>query len=184
MKRSPLRLTRSLVLGLCLAAATSLPAMARAQSAATAQSASTEMDAILFVQSLKMKDGSDAIDLIWIPQPIQRLCLGKTAQQCANIDFCIRTTSPQVKTCRDLGIPLSRLPSYPANMVPRRQLSVVLIRLSPDRFANLQAFFHRQPKASLEHLSLSARVKARVQLTRTPDDDTMNVNEILAVAPF
>ena len=87
---------------------------------------------------------------------------GKTEQQCASIDYCIRTTNRDVSMCRNLGIPLSRLPSYPAGMVPRRQFSVALMRLTPDHFTNLQEFFHRAPKASLERLSLSARVKARV----------------------
>jgi len=86
--------------------------------------------------------------------------------------------------CRNLGIPLSRLPSYPPGMVPRRQLSVTLMRLTPDYFTNLQDFYHRAPKASLERLSLSARVKARVQFIRKADDDDFNVLEVLAVAPF
>lgn len=86
--------------------------------------------------------------------------------------------------CRNLGMPLSRLPSYPHDMIPRRQLSEVFMLLSPDHFANLQEFFHRAPKSSLEHLSLSARVKARVRLTRTADDDSLEVLDILAVAPF
>jgi hypothetical protein len=173
------------VLGLCAVALSALPAMARAQSAgATAQSSSAEMEAILFVQSVQFKTDHDAIGLVWVPQPIQRLCLGKTAQQCASIDYCIRTTNRNVSMCRNLGIPLSRLPSYPPDMLPRRQLSVVLTRLTPDHFTMLQDFYHRAPKASLEHLSLSARVKARVRLTRTADDDSLEVLEILAVAPF
>jgi hypothetical protein len=86
--------------------------------------------------------------------------------------------------CRNLGIPLSRLPSYPQNMVPRRQLSVVLLRLTPDHLAMLQDFYRRVPRASLERLSLSTRAKARVRFTRTPDDDDFDVLEILAVAPF
>ena len=69
-------------------------------------------------------------------------------------------------------------------MVPRRMVSVTLTRLTPDHFANLQEFFHHASKASLAELSLSARVKARVQLTRTSDDDNLYVQEILAVAPF
>lgn len=174
-----------LVLSVCAAALSTLPAIAGAQSAgATAQPASTEMDAILFVQTFPMKDGHDAIDLVWIPQPIQRLCLGKTEQQCASIDYCIRTTNRDVSMCRNLGMPLSRLPSYPAGMIPRRQFSVALMRLTLDHFTMLQDFYHRAPKASLEHLSLSARVKARVRLTRKPDDDDFEVLEILAVAPF
>jgi hypothetical protein len=142
------------------------------------------MEAILFVQSLPLKDGKEGIDLVWVPQPIQRLCLGKTSQQCADIDYCIRTTSPNVSTCRNLGIPLSRLPSYPHGMIPARQLSITFIALTPDRFANLQEFFHRAPKASLQHLSMSARVKARVRFTRKPDDDDFDVLNIVAVSPF
>ncbi|HEY1732183.1 MAG TPA: hypothetical protein VGG15_10560 [Terriglobales bacterium] len=180
-----LRLSNLLLLGFCAVCLYAFPSIARAQSpGASAQPASTEMDAILFVQSLKMKDGQDAIHLVWIPQPIQRLCLGKTAEQCADIDYCIRTTNRNVSMCRNLGIPLSRLPSYPPGMVPRRQLSVTLMRLTPDYFANLQDFYHHASKASLEHLSLSARVKARVQFIRKPDDDDFNVLEILAIAPF
>jgi len=142
------------------------------------------MDAILFVQSLHMKNGQDGIQLVWIPQPLQRLCLGKTAQQCADMDYCIRTTNRDVKMCRSLSVPLSRLPSYPPGMIPRRQLSVSLLRLTPDYFANLQEFYRRAPRASLERLSLSARVKARVRFTRKPDDDDFDVLDILAVAPF
>lgn len=173
------------LIGVFGAALFALPTMARAQSAdAKAQPGSTEMDAILFVQSLPTRNGKDAIDLVWVPQPIQRLCLGKTSEQCANIDYCIRTTNRDVSMCRNLGMPLSRLPSYPQNMIPRRQLSEVFMLLSPDHFANLQEFFQRAPKASLEHLSLSARVKARVRFTRKADDDDFDVLEILAVAPF
>jgi hypothetical protein len=180
-----LHIRRPFVLGLCAFALGALPAMARAQSAGvTAQSSSTEMEATLFVQSAQIKNSQDAIHLVWVPQPIERLCLGKTAQQCASIDYCIRTTNRDVSMCRNLGIPLSRLPSYPPDMFPRRQLSVMLMRLSPDHFTNLQDFYHRAPKASLEHLSLSARVKARVRVTRTADDDSLEVLEILAVAPF
>jgi hypothetical protein len=184
MKLLQLRSRNLLVLVFYVAGLFAFPSMALVQSGATAQSSSTQMDAILFVQSLKMKDGRDAIHLVWIPRPLQQLCLGKTSEQCANIDYCIRTTNRDVSMCRNLGIPLTHLPSYPPGMIPRRQLSVVLIHLSPDHFANLQAFFHQAPKASLQHLSLSARVKARVRFTRKADDDDFDVAEILAVAPF
>ena len=185
-KRSRLYLGSLLFVGLCAVVLSALPAVARTQSAgASAQAASTEMDAILFVQSMPMKNGEDAIRLVWVPQPIQRLCLGKTSEQCSNIDYCIRTTDRDVSTCRNLGIPLSRLPSYPHDMVPRRQLSVVYFAMAPIKsFAMLQDFYHHASKASLEHLSLSARVKARVRFTRKPDDDDFDVLEILSVAPF
>jgi len=174
-----------LALGLCAAALCALPTMARAQSAGnTVKPQSTEMEAVLFVQSVRFKDGQDGIQLVWIPQPLQRLCLGKTTQQCSAMDYCVRTTNRDVSLCRNLGMPLSRLPSYPPSMSPRRLLSVVLLRLTPDHFTMLQDFYHRAPRASLEHLSLSARVKAKVRLTRKPDDDDFDVLEILAVAPF
>ncbi len=183
-KRSRLRIPSLLILTLCYSLASAISPMARAQSAGSkAQAGSTELDVILFVQSLPMKDGQQGIHLVWIPQPIQRLCLGKTSQQCADIDYCIRTTNRDVSTCRNLGMPLSQLPSYPHGMIPARQLSVVFMHLSPDYFANLQTFFHRAPQASLEHLSMSARVKARVRFTRKSDDDDFEVLEILAVAP-
>lgn len=185
MKLLRLRVGNLVALSLCAVVLFAFPAMARAQSAsATAQPASTEMEAILFVQSLPMKNGKDAIRLVWVPQPLQRLCLGKTAEQCATIDYCVRTTNRDVSQCRNLGIPLSSLPSYPPGMVPRRQLSVVLFALTPNTFPKLQEFYHHAPRASLERLSLSTRVKERVRFSRKPDDDDFDVLEILAVAPF
>ena len=178
-KHSRLLLRSLLILGLCTGTLSVPPRMAHAQS-----SNSTELEAILFVQSLAMKNGQDAIQLAWIPQSLQRLCLGKTTQQCSDFDYCVRTTNRDVKICRDLGIPLSRLPAYPPGMVPRRVHSVVLFRLTPDHFANLQDFYRNLPQASLEHLSLRARVKARVRYTAKSDDDDFDVLEILAVAPF
>lgn len=169
------------ILSFCFVVLVALPTAARAQSA---NATSREMETILFVQSLHTKDGQDGIRLVWIPQPIERLCLGKTADQCSAMDFCIRTTTRSVKVCQNLAVPLSRLPSYPSDMVPRRQMSVTLFRLTPDYFANLQEFYHHAPKASLEHLSLSARVKARVRFIRKPDDDDFDVLAIIAVAPF
>ena len=55
------------------------------------------------------------------------------------------------------------------------------MRLTPNYFANLH---HRAPRVSLQRPALSARVKAKVRLTRKPDDDDFDVLEILAVAPF
>jgi hypothetical protein len=92
---------------------------------------STELEAILFVQSPQPDNGTGAIHLVWVPQSIQRLCLGKTAQQCSNIDYCVRTTNRDVSMCRNLGIPFSRLPSYPRDMRPRRQLSVIYFSIAP-----------------------------------------------------
>jgi hypothetical protein len=159
-------------------------AESHAQSAAMGHPVSTEVEAILFVQSPQADNGKGAIRLVWIPQPIQRLCLGKTAQQCSAIDYCIRTTTRDVTMCHNLGIPLSRLPSYPNDTSPRRQLSVIYFPVAPMKgFAMLQNFYHRTPRTSFQRLGLSTRVKARVRFTRTSEDDDFDVLEILAVAP-
>jgi hypothetical protein len=185
-KRPLVQIRNLLVLGFCAVALSALPSMAQAPSAgATDQPASAEFNAILFVQSPQPNNGKGAIHLVWIPQPIQRLCLGKTAQQCSTIDYCVRTTNRDVSMCQNLGIPLSRLPSYPHDMRPRRQLSVTYFPIAPiESFAILQDFYRRAPRPALERLSLSTRVKARVRFTRTPEDDDFDVLEILAVAPF
>jgi hypothetical protein len=183
-KRPLVHIRNLLVRGLYAVALSTLPAMAFAQSAGTtAHPASTELEAILFVQSPQPDNGKGAIRLVWIPEPLQRLCLGKTAKQCSTIDYCVRTTNPRDGMCRNLHIP--RLPSYPHDMRPRRQMSVYYFPAAPiENFAMLQDFYHRAPRRSLQRLSLSARVKARVRFTRTPEDDDFDVLEILAVAPF
>jgi len=187
-KRALLRIRNVLVAGFCVFVLSALSPMARGQSGgATAHPASTELEATLFVQTPQGDNGKGAIRLVWVPQPIERLCLGRTAQQCSTIDYCIRTTNREVSMCRSLGIPLSHLPSYPHDMRPRRQLSVIYFAAAADDVKNLamvQDFYHRAPRSSLERLSLSARVKARVRFTRRPDDDDFDVLEILAVAPF
>jgi hypothetical protein len=185
-KRSLALLRNLLVAGFCAFLLSGLPSVARAQSAAaTAHPASTELEAILFVQTPQADNGKGAIRLVWVPQPIEKLCLGKTAQQCSTIDYCIRTTNREVSLCRNIGIPLSRLPSYPHDMRPRRQLSVIYFPAADVKnLAMLRDFYHRAPRSSLARLSLPARVKARVRFTRKPEDDDFDVLEILAVAPF
>ena len=183
-KRPLVHIRNLLVRGFYAVALSTLPAMALGQSAGTAaHPASAELEAILFVQSPQPDNGKGAIRLVWIPEPLQRVCVGKTAQQCSTIDYCVRTTNPDVSMCRNLRIP--RLPSYPHDMRPRRQMSVYYFPAAPiENFAMLQDFYHRAPRRSLQRLSLSARVKARVRFTRTPEDDDFDVLEILAVAPF
>ena len=152
-------------------------------SAQSEHAQSTEMEAILFVQAPATDDGKGAIHLVWVPQPLLTLCLGKTAQQCTDIDYCARTANRETPTCRNLGG--ARLPVYPRGMRPRRLLSVLYYPAAPiGNFGALQDFYRDAPRAALERLSLRARVKARVRFTRTPDDDDFDVLEILAVAPF
>ena len=98
------------------------------------------------------------------------------------MDFCIRTTTKNVSTCRNLAVDLAHLPTYPPDMRPRRMLSVGLI--PPTRmkgWEQLQDYVARAPKDRLEHFSQLARVKAKVILTRRPEDDDFRVLEILSV---
>ena len=98
------------------------------------------------------------------------------------MDFCIRTTSKNVSTCRNLAVDLAHLPAYPRDMRPRRVLSVVLY--PPTRmkgWEELQDYVARAPKDRLDHFSELARIKAKVTFTRTPDDDGFRVLEILFV---
>jgi hypothetical protein len=123
--------------------------------------------------------------MAWIPQPLQKYCLGKTIDDCSSMDYCIRTTNKNVPMCRSLSIDLTRLPTYPADLRPRRILSIVLIaaRRMPgmDTAGN---YFANAPPETLRRLSLSARVKARIKFTRSADDDQFNLLEVLAVPPF
>ena len=143
---------------------------------------SVELVESVFVLDPHLKGGRKGIGLMWIPQPIEKICLGKTAQQCVTIDYCIRTTNKNVPMCQTLGLDLKRLPAYPPDMRPKRVLSVVLgFPMSTNKgFGSLVDFFENAPPGSLDRGSSSARIKARVRLTRTADDDQLYVLEILA----
>jgi hypothetical protein len=143
---------------------------------------SLELEPSLFVQLPGGKPAPGAVQLVWIPEPLEKYCLGKTHDQCASMDFCIRTTTKNVSTCRNLAVELAKLPAYPADMRPRRMLSVGLyLATGMKGWEELQAFVARTPRDSLEHFSATARVKARVTFTRTPEDDGLTVREILSV---
>lgn len=154
--------------------------------AAQAQSQGVELDEVLFVQTPEHDVASNpGIDLIWIPEPLQRACLGKTLSQCSAMDFCIRTTTKSVAMCRNLVIPLSRLPSYPPNMRPRRVMSLSFYRLQPGGpYQGLADAYKSLPRSSLERISMAGRIKARIQFTRSADDDNFRFEQVLATAPF
>jgi hypothetical protein len=97
------------------------------------------------------------------------------------MDFCIRTTTKDVSTCRNLAVDLAHLPAYPPDMRPRRMLSVVLYLARMKGWVELQDYMARAPKDRLEHFSPLARIKAKVTFTRTPEDDGFRVLEILSV---
>lgn len=141
-----------------------------------------ELESSLFVQQPGGKSVPGAVLLAWIPEPLVKYCLGRTHDQCASMDYCIRTTTKNVSTCRNLPVDLAQLPVYPAAMRPRRMLSVVLY--PPTRmtgWADLQDYVAHAPKDRLEDFSPLARIKAKVAFTRTPDDDEFQVLEILSV---
>jgi hypothetical protein len=164
-----------------LAAAAVLSVVALAQTPRAGES-SLELEPSLFVQLPAGKSIPGAVQLVWIPEPLERYCLGKTHEQCASMDFCIRTTTKNVSTCRNLAVDLAQLPAYPRDMRPRRMLSVVMY--PPTRmqgWEELQDFVARAPKDRLERFSPLARIKAKVTFTRTPEDDGFRVLEILSV---
>src|SRR5579863_6650570 len=167
-------------------AARAEPGVAFAQSA---PDNSTDLDQILFLQLMPLKNGpnagKDAYTLSWIPAPLQKYCLGKTFDSCAHMDFCLRTTTPTIAMCKNLGSALTRMPPYPRGMSPRRMLSITLFPPSTMQgFDLLQKLAESMPHTSPQLFSMAARVKARVRLTRRPDDDDLTVLAILSVAPF
>jgi hypothetical protein len=164
-----------------LAAAAVLCVVAVAQSPRPGES-SLELEPSLFVQLPGGKITPGAVQLVWIPEPLVKYCLGKTHQQCASMDFCIRTTTKNVSTCRNLAVDLTHLPAYPPDMRPRRMMSIAVI--PPTRmkgWEELQNFVASAPKGRLERFSQMARIKAKVTFIRTPEDDDFRVLEILSV---
>jgi hypothetical protein len=164
-----------------LAAATVLCVVALAQTPRPGGS-SFELEPSLFVQIPGGKITPGAVQLVWIPEPLEKYCLGRTHEQCASMDFCIRTTSKNVSTCRNLAVDLAHLPAYPPDMSPRRMLSIAMI--PPTRmkgWEELENFIAHTSKERLEHFSPLVRIKARVTFTRTPEDDDFRVLEILSV---
>jgi hypothetical protein len=169
--------------GMRLARALEPRSMAAAQ-AGSDQPASVELEQMLFVQAPENGIPKDGIQLIWLPEPLEKLCLGKTASKCATIDYCIRTTNRDDSRCRNLGINLARIPRYPPGTRPARMLSITLFRireLKGNGYGLLQDFYKSAPQASLQRISLDARVKARIQFIRKADDDDFNLLQILAV---
>jgi hypothetical protein len=163
-----------------LAAAAVLCVVAPAQPPRSGEN-SLELEPTLFVQLPGGKSTPGAVQLVWIPEPLEKYCLGKTHEQCASMDFCIRTTTKNVSTCRNLAVDLAHLPAYPRDMLPRRMLSVTLYLARMKGWEELQDYVARAPRDRLEHFSLLARIKAKVTFTRTPEDDDFRVLEILSV---
>ena len=162
-----------------LAAAAAFCVVALAQ---TRRESSFELEPSLYVQLLGGKSTPGAVQLVWIPEPLEKYCFGKAHERCASMDFCIRTTTKNVSTCRNLVVDLAHLPAYPSDMRPRRMLSIALIPPTIMKsWEELEDYVARAPKDRLEHFSPLARIKAKVTFTRTPEDDGFRVLEILSV---
>jgi hypothetical protein len=148
----------------------------------------TELEDNLFILNPVGKNISKGIVLVSIPQPIQKICVGKTHEQCATIDYCIRTTNPFAAMCQNLGVDLAKLRPYPAGMRPTRMYSITYYKIVGDGpvkgWPALQTYYDSQPKEALDRFSMAARVKARIKLTPKTGDDDFQILEILAAPPL
>jgi hypothetical protein len=150
--------------------------------AAAGQPDTTEMEQTLYVQAPDWSGPKgDSIVLVWLPEPLESTCLGRTMKECFNIDYCIRTTNPNGPQCRNLAVPRSRLPHYPADMQPRRAISVVLRYLgNNDGFDRLKAFYKNADPSSLSRLSSDATIRARVRYNNNPSFEGFTLLEVLS----
>jgi hypothetical protein len=146
---------------------------------------SVELEDFLYILDPHFKGQPDAIDLMWIPKPVENLCLGKPFEKCASIDYCSRTTNQNVSMCQNLGMDLSKLPKYASDVRPKRVLSIVFYRGSLIKgWQALRTYFDSQPPGTFDRVSKSQRIKARIKLTRSTDDDQFELLEVLAVPPL
>jgi hypothetical protein len=149
--------------------------------ASSGQSDGIEMEQTLYVQAPDFPGAGDSIVLVWLPEPLVSSCMGRTMKECFKIDYCIRTTNPDGPQCRDLGIPRSRLPHYPADMRPRRAISVVLRAMGDDHgFDRLKAFYRNVPASSLSKFSPDAMIHAKIRYDDNPSFQAFYLLEVLS----
>jgi hypothetical protein len=152
-----------------------------ASAASAGQSNGIEMEQTLYVQAPDFPGAGDSIVLVWLPEPLVSTCMGRTMKECAKIDYCIRTTNPNGAQCRDLGVPRAQLPHYPADMRPRRAISVVLRAMSDDHgFDRLKAFYRNASSSSLSRLSPAATIQARIRYDDNPSFQGFSLLEVLS----
>jgi len=143
-----------------------------------------EIEETLFVLKPDAAGNKTAVTVAWIPQPIQKYCIGKTHNECATLDYCIRTTNKNVAMCKNLSVDVTRF-AYPADLRPRRMISVTLFAIvGMPGFDGLRKFVESAPQGTLDRYSLNARVKAKIKFTRTAQDDDFNLMEVLAGPPL
>lgn len=145
--------------------------------------AGTEMEQALFVQAPDFANAGDSIVLVWLPEPLESTCVGRTMKECARIDYCIRTTNPDSAQCRNLGIRRAEMPHYPTGMRPRRMVSVTMRKLTNDHgFDRLKEFYRSAPASSLSRLSMDARIRARISYNDDPSFEGFTLLEVLEAA--
>jgi hypothetical protein len=141
---------------------------------------SIELEEFLFVQNANPQGAKGAIYIMWIPQTVLKYCLGKTGEQCAKTDFCIRTTTKNVSTCQNLGLDVSHMHGYPPGTRPERVIGITYFPKAPIKGMDiLQSFYASKPRAAFDALSMDVRIKARIKFTRKPNDDDFDVLEFL-----
>lgn len=137
-----------------------------------------ELEDFLFVQNPRGEGAKEGVYVMWVPQVLQKYCIGKTAQQCIDIDYCIRTKNSRPAKCQNLA----DLPSYPAGMRPARVLGVTYFPAAPIKgLDTVLKYYASKPKDTFDHLSASTRIRAKVKLLRSADDDQFELLEVLAV---
>jgi hypothetical protein len=180
--RSAAGIVAALVAGLlCITALenAALPALVSAASAG--QPDGIEMEQTLYVQAPDFPGGGDSIVLVWLPEPLVSTCMGRTMKECFKIDYCTRTTNPNGPQCKDLRIPRAQLPRYPADMRPRRAISIVLRAMDNEHgFDRLKALYRNASPSSLSKLSSDATIQARIRYDDDPSFQRFNVLEVLS----
>jgi hypothetical protein len=172
-------LVRKLLANSCIAA---LACMVAPALGAAGQPGATEMEQTLHVLAPDWSGPKgDSIVLVWLPEPLESTCLGRTLKECANIDFCIRTTNPNGNQCRNLGIPRTRLPHYPPGMQPHRVISLVVRALgNGSGFDRLKAFYRNADPSSPSRLSADATIRARIRYNNDPSFEGFTLLEVLS----
>jgi hypothetical protein len=140
------------------------------------------MEQTLYVQAPDWSGPKgDSIVLVWLPEPLESTCLGRTMKECFNIDYCIRTTNPSGPQCRNLPVPRASLPHYPPDMEPHRAISVVLRLLGDTNGFNLlKDFYKRAPTDSLQRLSSDTTIRARIRYNNNPSFEGFTLLEVLS----
>lgn len=124
-----------------------------------------------------------AVEVVWIPAPLQKYCLGKTLEHCVAIDYCLRTTNRDVSQCRNLTVDVTKVAKYPAGSWPRRVLAVTYFPAAAEikGMGGLLQYFKSKPGTEFGRLSSQARFKAKIRVKRSADDDEFDLLEVMAV---